>query len=159
MVVHHPRGGLVTWPPRCLAVARFHGLESHAAEAYRAPTQGQIERPLRSVRRTCWTRLRAVVDRPDLNRPAAHGVATVADVRGHQTPGVSPASRRAADVAALTSWAADHQVACGGLRTRGVPRDGYVRTDGPAGCVPPEGGGAGGRRPADPRRRSPGAGG
>ena len=138
MVVHHPRGGPVTWHPRFLDFARFHGFDPKAAEAYRAQTKGKIERPIRYIRGNFWPRLRTVEDLPDLNRRAAHWVATVADARVHQTTGVPPASRRAADVAALTAWTADHQFAWGELRPRRVQLDGYVRADGHAWRVPPE---------------------
>ena len=138
MVVHHPRGGPVTWHPRFLDFARFHGFDPKAAEAYRAQTKGKIERPIRYVRGNFWPRLRTVADLADLNRQVAHWVVTVADVRVHQTTGDPPAARRAADVAALTAWRADHLFAFGELRPRRVQLDGYVRVDGHAWRVPPE---------------------
>lgn len=138
MVVPHPRGGPVTWHPRFRDFARFHGFEPQAAEADRAPTKGKVERPIRYVRGNFWPRLRAVEDLADLNRQAAHWVATVAAGRVHQTTGVPPASRRAADVAALTPWAPDHPCAFGELRPRRVQLDGDVRADGHLWRVPPE---------------------
>ena len=138
MVVHHPRGGPVTWHPRFLDFARRQGFDPKAAEAYRAQTKGKIERPIRYVRGNFWPRRHAVEDLADLNRQGAHWVATVADVRVHQTTGEPPAARRAADVAALTAWPAAHVFAFGELRARRVPLDGYVRADGQAWRVPPE---------------------
>ena len=138
MVVHYPRGGPVTWHPRFLDCARFHGFDPKAAEVYRAQTQGKIERPIRYVRGHVWPRLRTVDDLPDLNRQATHWVATVADARVHQTTEGSPASRRPADVAALTAWTANHPCAFGSLRPRRVQLDGTVRADGHAWRVPPE---------------------
>ena len=90
MVGHHPRGGPVPGHPRYLDFAQFHGFEPNAAEAYRAQTKGKIERPIRYVRGNFWPRLRAVEDLADLNRQAAHWVATVADARLHQTTGTPP---------------------------------------------------------------------
>ncbi len=63
----------------------------------------------------------------DLNRQAAHGVVTLAAARRHQTIGTTPTARRAADVAALTSWRTDLAFAFGEHRPRRVPRDGFVR--------------------------------
>ena len=47
MVLQHPRGGPVTWHARFLDFARFPGFVPKAAEAYRAQTKGQAERPTR----------------------------------------------------------------------------------------------------------------
>ena len=138
MVVHPPRGGPVPGHPRYRDCARFHGFEPKAAEAYRAQTKGQIERPIRYGRGHFWPRLRAVEDLADRNRQAAHWVGTVAEARRHQTTGTTPTARRAADVAALTPWRTDPAFAFGELRPRRVPLDGHVRADGHAWRVPPE---------------------
>ena len=53
MVWAQPRGGPVTGHPRFLDFARFPGFVPNAAEAYRAQTQGQGERPLRYLRGHC----------------------------------------------------------------------------------------------------------
>lgn len=137
MVVRHPRGGPVTWHPRFLDFARFHGFSPRAAEAYRAQTKGKIERPIRYVRGNFWPRLRTVEDLDDLNRQVRHWVATVADARVHQTTWCPPASRRAEDVAAMTPWPADHLFAYGERRPRLVNQEGYVHWAGHAWRVPP----------------------
>ena len=137
MVLAHPRGGPVTWHPRFLACARFPGFVPTAAEAYRAQTKGQGERPLRYLRGTFGPRVRTVVDDADWNRPGAHGVATVADARIHATLHATPARRRAADTAALTPWRPDHPYASSEQRPRRVGADGLVAVDGHAWRVPP----------------------
>ncbi len=71
------------------------------------------------------------------NRPGAHWVATVADARIPVTLQASPASRRAADTAALTPWRPDHTYADREERPRRVGTDGLVAVDGHAWRVPP----------------------
>ena len=137
MVLAHPRGGPVTWHPRFLDFARFQGFVPKAAEAYRAQTKGKVERPIRYLRGNFWPRVRTVVDDADLNRQVAHWVATVADARIHATLHATPASRRAADTAALTPWRPDHQYAYSEERPRRVGADGLVQADGQAWRVPP----------------------
>ena len=136
-----PRGGPITWHPRFLDFARFPGFVPNAAEAYRAQTKGQGERPIRYLRGHCWPRVRTVVDDADWNRPGAHGVAPVADARIHATLHATlhatPARRRAADTAALTPWRPDHPYAYSEQRPRRVGADGLVAVDGHAGRVPP----------------------
>lgn len=78
-----------------------------------------------------------VVDDAAWNRPGAHWVATVADARIPVTLQASPASRRAADTAALTPWRPDHTYADREERPRRVGTDGLVAVDGHAWRVPP----------------------
>ena len=137
MGLAHPRGGPVTGHPRFLDFARFQGFVPKAAEAYRAQTKGQGERPIRYLRGNFWPRVRTVGDDADLNRQGAHGVATVADARIHATLQVSPASRRAADTAARTPWRPEHAYAYSEQRPRRVGADGLVQADGHAWRVPP----------------------
>lgn len=141
MVLRHPPGGPVTWHPRFLDLARFHGFEPKAAEAYRAQTKGKVERPIRYIRGNFWPRLRAVADLDDLNRQAAHWVRTVADARFPQTLRCTPVSRRAADVAALTPWDPTRAFALSERRPRLVNREGSVQWAGYTWRVPPDYGG------------------
>lgn len=87
-----PVGGRVLENPEFLRFAAHWGFRIRVCRPYRAQTKGKVERPIRYIRQSLIYGRHFAGD-ADLNAQALHWLATVANVREHQTTNEQPLVR------------------------------------------------------------------